>query len=101
MTTAPARTRVNAGIGESVLRPDGIPKVTGDFAFASDLVADGMLWGATRRSPYARARITALDTTPALAMAGVISGVSRAVTPAQALSDTSAMRRRPRICQRL
>ena len=40
-------TPVRGGIGESVRRPDGIPKVKGDFAYASDLWADGMLWGAT------------------------------------------------------
>ncbi|MEE9206514.1 MAG: molybdopterin cofactor-binding domain-containing protein, partial [Acidimicrobiia bacterium] len=47
------------------------PKVTGGFAYASDLVADRMLWGATLRSPFARARLVALDTAPALAMPGV------------------------------
>jgi hypothetical protein len=30
--TAPTRTRVRGGIGESVARPDGIPKVVGAFA---------------------------------------------------------------------
>jgi xanthine dehydrogenase D subunit len=68
MTT---ETRVKGGVGESVRRPDGRPKVTGNFAYASDLEANGMLWGATLRSPYARARLVSLDTTPALAMTGV------------------------------
>ncbi len=63
--------RVKGGIGESTLRPDGIPKVQGNFAFTSDLYADEMLWGATLRSPYSHARITHLDTAPALAIAGV------------------------------
>ena len=31
--------------------PDGIPKVKGEFAYSSDLWADGTLWGATLRSP--------------------------------------------------
>ncbi len=70
MTTITTR-RVVGGVGESVRRPDGIPKVTGGFAYASDLVADRMLWGATLRSPFARARLVALDTAPALAMPGV------------------------------
>ena len=69
MTTTTRRVR--GGVGESVRRPDGIPKVTGDFAYASDLVADQMLWGATLRSPFARARLVTLDTAPALAMPGV------------------------------
>jgi len=69
--TAPTRTRVRGGIGESVARPDGIPKVVGAFAYASDLWAEGMLWGATLRSPHARAKVTHLDVGPALALDGV------------------------------
>ncbi len=64
---------VRGGIGTSVKRPDGEPKVKGNFAYASDLTADNMLWGATLRSPYAHARLVKLDITPALAMAGVRS----------------------------
>jgi CO/xanthine dehydrogenase Mo-binding subunit len=64
-------TTVRGGIGESVRRPDGIPKVTGEFAYSSDLWADGMLWGATLRSPHPRARIRELNLAPALALAGV------------------------------
>lgn len=70
MTTTTG-TRVRGGIGESVKRPDGIPKVTGNFAYASDLTADGMLWGATLRSPFASARLVRLDITSALSMPGV------------------------------
>src|SRR5207342_3402911 len=47
------------------------PKVTGEFAYASDLHADGMLWGHTLRSPHAHARIVELDILQALAMPGV------------------------------
>jgi len=73
MTTSPiTRQRVRGGVGESPLRIDGIPKVTGNFAYASDLHADGMLWAATLRSPHARARITKLDTAPAYAVGGVV-----------------------------
>ena len=64
-------TPVRGGIGESVRRPDGIPKVKGDFAYASDLWADGMLWGATLRSPHPRARIREINLAPALAVRGV------------------------------
>ncbi|MFI6497397.1 xanthine dehydrogenase family protein molybdopterin-binding subunit [Nonomuraea typhae] len=59
------------GVGESTLRPDGTLKVRGEFAYSSDLWADGMLWGATLRSPHPRARIVAIDTAPALACPGV------------------------------
>ncbi len=69
--TSDTDRRVRGGIGESVRRPDALPKAIGNFAYASDLVADEMLWGATLRSPYARARLVRLDTTPALSIAGV------------------------------
>jgi CO/xanthine dehydrogenase Mo-binding subunit len=64
-------TTIRGGIGETVRRPDGIPKVKGDFAYSSDLWADGMLWGATLRSPHPRARIREIDIAPALAVRGV------------------------------
>src|SRR6266508_2571211 len=58
-------------VGDLVPRADGIPKVTGEFAYSSDLQAAGMLWGQTLRSPHAHARINAIDISPALAMPGV------------------------------
>ncbi len=58
-------------IGESVLRADGVPKVRGDFAYSSDLQADGMLWGATLRSPHPSAAIHGIDVTQALTVSGV------------------------------
>jgi xanthine dehydrogenase D subunit len=64
-------TRVRDGVGESVRRPDGVPKVKGEFAYASDMWADRMLWGATLRSPHPRARIRSLDIAAALAVPGV------------------------------
>jgi CO/xanthine dehydrogenase Mo-binding subunit len=66
-------TGIRGGIGQSVRRPDGIPKVKGDFAYSSDLWADGMLWGATLRSPHPRARIKELNIAPALAVRGVFA----------------------------
>ncbi len=64
-------TPVKGGIGQSVRRPDGIPKVKGEFAYSSDAWADGMLWGATLRSPHPRARIREIDISKALAIRGV------------------------------
>ncbi|MGE5274315.1 MAG: molybdopterin cofactor-binding domain-containing protein [Verrucomicrobiota bacterium] len=58
-------------VGEAVSRVDGIPKVTGEFAYSSDLRAPGMLWGHTLRSPYAHARVRAVEVGEALATAGV------------------------------
>ena len=63
--------KVHRGVGESVPRPDGVPKVTGHFAYASDLHAQDMLWGASRRSPHSHAKISRLDVTPAVTMDGV------------------------------
>ncbi|MFC4031080.1 xanthine dehydrogenase family protein molybdopterin-binding subunit [Streptomyces polygonati] len=59
------------GIGESTLRPDGILKVTGEFAYSSDLWHEDMLWGHTLRSTVAHARILSVDTAEALAVPGV------------------------------
>jgi CO/xanthine dehydrogenase Mo-binding subunit len=63
--TAPA---VRGGVGERLRRSDGRAKVTGDFAYASDLRADNMLIGLTLRSPHASAIIRAIDTTAARAL---------------------------------
>jgi CO/xanthine dehydrogenase Mo-binding subunit len=72
VTTTAAPRRLELGrIGESVPRADGIPKTTGEFEYASDLSAAGMLWGHTVRSPHAHARIAAIDISEALAMPGV------------------------------
>ena len=70
MTTAP-RTLQLGRVGESVKRVDAIPKVTGEFAYSSDLFAAGMLWGHTARSPHAHALIGDIDISGALAMPGL------------------------------
>ena len=59
------------GIGESTLRPDGTLKVTGEFAYSSDMWHEDMLWGQILRSTVAHAEIVSIDTTEALAMPGV------------------------------
>jgi xanthine dehydrogenase D subunit len=71
MPTTFTRKRRAPGVGESVLRPDGIPKVKGQFAFSSDVWMEGMVWGRTVRSPYPAARIRGIDVSPALALPGV------------------------------
>jgi xanthine dehydrogenase D subunit len=68
---APTRIRPADGIGESPLRPDGTPKVMGEFAYSSDLWADRMLWGTTLRSPHPYARIRSIEIARALALPGV------------------------------
>jgi xanthine dehydrogenase D subunit len=64
-------TGTTAGIGASAVRPDGTLKVTGQFAYGSDLWMEGMLWGVTLRSPHPYARITGIKIGEALATAGV------------------------------
>jgi len=59
------------GIGDNAQRPDGNLKVTGEFAYASDLWMDEMIWGVTLRSPHPYARIASVDVGPALAVPGV------------------------------
>ncbi|MFI6295637.1 xanthine dehydrogenase family protein molybdopterin-binding subunit [Nonomuraea sp. NPDC050790] len=69
MTETVGTTR--QGVGESARRPDAALKVTGEFAYASDLWLDGMVWGVTLRSPHASAWIRSIDVGPALLMDGV------------------------------
>ncbi|OLB67232.1 MAG: xanthine dehydrogenase subunit D [Actinobacteria bacterium 13_2_20CM_2_72_6] len=75
------RTQTAGGIGESAARPDGVLKVSGEFAFSSDLWADDMLWGATLRSPHPRARIRAVDITGALTLPGVYAVLTHEDVP--------------------
>ncbi|MEV4926090.1 xanthine dehydrogenase subunit D [Streptomyces roseoverticillatus] len=70
------------GIGESVPRPDGTLKVTGEFAYASDLWHEDMLWGFTLRSPHAHARILSADVSAALATPGVYAVLTHDDLPA-------------------
>jgi len=72
-TSTRTRSGLRGGVGDSPARPDGRQKVTGEFAYSSDLWLDGMLWGATLRSPHPRARLTGLDITRALALPGVFA----------------------------
>jgi xanthine dehydrogenase D subunit len=66
-----ALTSVQGAVGESVRRPDGALKVRGEFPFSSDLAVEGMLWGATVRSPHPYARILRIDVADAKALPGV------------------------------
>ncbi|HEY3105823.1 MAG TPA: molybdopterin cofactor-binding domain-containing protein [Gaiellaceae bacterium] len=69
--SAPVRRLELGRVGESVRRVDAIPKVTGEFAYASDLFAAGMLYGHTVRSPHAAARVKRVDISDARGMPGV------------------------------
>ena len=58
-------------VGERARRVDGLPKVIGRFAYGTDLAVEGMLHGATLRSPHPSARIRAIDVSRALLAPGV------------------------------
>jgi CO/xanthine dehydrogenase Mo-binding subunit len=70
MSTA-ARTLRRGQAATATRRRDAVPKVTGEFAYSSDLHAAGMLWGHTMRSPHAHAHIRGVDVSEALRMPGV------------------------------
>ncbi len=55
------------------MRADGIDKVTGSGRYVADLSLTGMLAAAFRYAGVAHARITAVDTRPALAIPGVFA----------------------------
>jgi xanthine dehydrogenase D subunit len=70
-TRTGAQTSTAGRIGDSPIRPDGALKVTGEFAYASDLWHDDMVWGVTLRSPHPHARINGINITEALKVPGV------------------------------
>ncbi|ACZ85542.1 putative xanthine dehydrogenase subunit D [Streptosporangium roseum] len=71
------------GVGTSVPRPDGTLKVTGEFAYSSDLYLADMIWGVTLRSPHPSAWIRSVDIGPALAMPGVLAVLTHEDVPGE------------------
>ncbi|MGH8981720.1 MAG: xanthine dehydrogenase subunit D [Acidimicrobiales bacterium] len=81
-TGSDVRERVRADrLGDSPARPDGEQKARGEFAFASDLWMDSMLWGRTLRSPHVAARIRSVDVSRAVAIPGVHAVITSADVP--------------------
>ncbi|MFI6477709.1 xanthine dehydrogenase family protein molybdopterin-binding subunit [Nonomuraea sp. NPDC050663] len=76
-------TAVSQGVGASTTRPDAAMKVTGEFAYASDLWLDGMVWGVTLRSPHPSARIRSIDVGPALKIPGVLAVLTHEDVPGE------------------
>jgi carbon-monoxide dehydrogenase large subunit len=60
-------------VGKPRLRREDPALLTGEARFIDDLQIPGALWLACVRSPYAHARITGIDTSAALAIAGVVA----------------------------
>jgi xanthine dehydrogenase D subunit len=71
------------GVGTSPARPDAKGKVTGEFAYGSDLWMDDMIWGVTLRSPHPHARIKGIAIGEALATGGVYAVLTADDVPGQ------------------
>ncbi len=84
MSQTITRSEIRHGIGSSPTRPDGAAKAAGEYAFSSDLFPDEALFGVTLRSPHQHARIISIDTSKALAIAGVFAVVTADDVPGKA-----------------
>ncbi|GMV42681.1 MAG: carbon-monoxide dehydrogenase large subunit [Myxococcales bacterium] len=70
-------------VGEPLKRFAGEALVLGDRPYVDDLVVPGMLRGALLLSPYARARLIALDTSRAKELPGVVAVATAAEVPGE------------------
>ena len=73
--------QIKAGIdptklGSPVVRPSALAKACGTAQFTADINIDGLLELAVARSPYHHALIKSVDMTEALAMPGVVGGLT-------------------------
>lgn len=82
---AARRATRDGHVGARLTRSDGPAKAAGTFLYSSDLVVEGMLHGATVRSPHASARIVAVDVAAARALPGVRAVLTAADVPGDKL----------------
>ncbi|MEV0253621.1 molybdopterin cofactor-binding domain-containing protein [Streptomyces sp. NPDC050732] len=75
-------SQTKGGVGESMLRPDGTLKVTGEFAYSSDMWHEEMIWGQALRSTVAHAEIVSIDVSEAMALSGVYAVLTADDLPA-------------------
>jgi xanthine dehydrogenase YagR molybdenum-binding subunit len=73
MPSWPAETKY---ISQSTLRVDAAPKVTGRARYASDIQADGWLYGMILRSKWPAAKILSVNLDPALKIPGIKAAVT-------------------------
>lgn len=83
----------SGGLGRSLIKVDGVPKVLGTAHFAADLYRPGMLFGAMVASTVAHGRILRIDPSAALAMPGVVrvltsTDIPGALTYGTVIKDT-------------
>ncbi len=77
----PDKSRPYRVIGTSPVRPDAVDKVTGRAVYGPDFTLPGALAGAVLRSPWAHARLMAIDTRAAEALSGVRAVITTADLP--------------------
>ena len=95
MTATTAPTTEFTTIGQDAPRIDAVAKATGQAKFAGDLRVPGMAFGRLLRSPYAHARIVAIDTSRAEALPGVIAVMTGRNLPSAHANYGHALKDRP------
>ena len=76
-------------IGTAVPRVDGKAKVTGAAKYAGEFNVPGLAHGVVVTSTVAKGKITAIDTSAALAVEGVLSVLTHENRPSMAESDSA------------
>jgi aerobic carbon-monoxide dehydrogenase large subunit len=76
--TATEEAPTTSVLGQRLLRREDPALLTGEAKFANDLDVPGALHLAVLRSPYAHARITSIDVSPALEQPGVVAAYTGA-----------------------
>ena len=79
-------SEVRAGIGDAPKRREDFRFLTGRGAYLDDLVFDDLAHAVLVRSPYAHARLGAIDTVRAAAMPGVLAVLTAAEVRADGLA---------------
>src|SRR5579859_1989274 len=74
-------------VGKRMRRADSPERLTGQVRYTGDLVLPGLLYGRLVRSPYASARITAIDKHEALATPGVVAVLAAQDLPVKNLRE--------------
>jgi len=75
------------GLSQSVRRVEDPRLLKGEGRYTDDIAMPGQAQGVVLRSPEAHARITKLDTAPALAVPGVLAVITAAEMKAEGLGD--------------
>jgi len=65
-------------IGKEIVKEDSAPKATGTAKYAYDIVRPNMVFAKLLTCPHAHARLTALNTAPALQVRGVVAAQAMA-----------------------